>query len=192
MVYLPAAARIPPMLLGTVSEPDVQQWHAPETMKQFKAWLHKWKPEVLLTEATELPDLLKKAGLAVPDDIAAVALNVLDVDFDAGIYQNPGEIGRVAALVVLSLINDHARGTPPLYREILIEGTWTDGKSLPLRATTRRSGTVRAEGCERACSPLTPSMDQHPLDSASANHISPEASSGSGGALERIEGNRVL
>ena len=69
----------------------------------------------------------------MPQDIAVAALNVTDLPFDAGINQNPQEIGRVAALVVISLINDEDCGVPTVQREIIVNGNWVDGASLPSR-----------------------------------------------------------
>ncbi len=98
-------------------------------------WLKKYKPDAILTDDAGLPELLKKAGYRVPEDIGAAAMSVLDGGFDAGIDQNSHEIGRVAVLVIISLINDNARGSPPVLRQVLVEGKWVDGSSLPRRAS---------------------------------------------------------
>jgi len=37
----------------------------------------------------------------------------------------------VAILTVISLINDFAEGIPMIFRQILVEGSWVDGPSLP-------------------------------------------------------------
>ncbi len=52
---------------------------------------------------------------------------------DAGIDQNPEEIGRVTTLAAISLIHDSDLGIPEFIREILVRGKWVDGKSLPFR-----------------------------------------------------------
>lgn len=62
-----------------------------------------------------------------------VANTVLDTTVDAGINQQPEEIGRVGFLMLNSLINDGARGVPKIFRQILVEGSWVDGASLPDR-----------------------------------------------------------
>ena len=48
--------------------------------------------------------------------------------------QNPEEIGRVSALVIISLLANNERGVPPIPREILVDGSWVDGTSLPARS----------------------------------------------------------
>ena len=58
---------------------------------------------------------------------------MLDGNADAGIDQNPEEIGRVGLLTLVALVNDHDCGVPLNSRQILVEGTWVDGSSLPRR-----------------------------------------------------------
>lgn len=99
----------------------------------FVRWLRKTKPDAILTDRPELPARLSQAGYRVPEDIGLAATTVLDCPIDAGIYQNPEEIGRVGVLVLISLINDNDRGVPAIPREILIKGKWVDGASLPKR-----------------------------------------------------------
>ena len=62
------------------------------------------------------------------EKIGLAGVTVLDLPIDAGIYQNPEEIGRVATLVLISLINDNDLGAARIPREILINGTWVTGQ----------------------------------------------------------------
>jgi len=55
----------------------------------------------------------------------------LDGNISASIDQHPHEIGRVATLMVISLINDFAQGLPVIFRQNLVQGSWVDGPSLP-------------------------------------------------------------
>lgn len=107
--------------------------------KQIAEWVRKHRVDAILTGMAELPDLLRKAGIRVPDDIGLACTTVLDVPISAGIDQHPEEIGRVALLMLNSLINDGAMGTPPIFRQILVEGSWVDGPSLPDRSGRRKS-----------------------------------------------------
>ena len=77
--------------------------------------------------------MLEKAGYRVPEDIGLAATNVRDISVDAGIDQNPEEIGRVSTLAAISLMHDSDLGMPEFIREILVRGKWVDGKSLPFR-----------------------------------------------------------
>lgn len=122
---LPPDLRIPPFLI-----PEAE---LPNAGKRLQAWVKKHRPDAILTEYKILPELLKKIGIRIPEDIGLAATSVLDEPIDAGIYQSSEEIGRVSALTLISLINDYDRGIPKIYREILVKGKWIDGSSLPAR-----------------------------------------------------------
>jgi LacI family transcriptional regulator len=135
-VHLPESSRLPPMLFEKEFPVATQfvNWDNKETLEHLVSWLERWKPDAILTEQAAVLPLLKKAGRRVPKDVGVAGLNVLDLPYDAGIYQNPEEIGRVATLVAISLLNDNDRGIPAIQREILVKGKWVDGASLPQRS----------------------------------------------------------
>lgn len=127
-----AKSRLSPLSL---TEPN-----AKEDQRQLAAWLKKIKPDAILTDVTELPDLLAKAGYRVPKNIGLAALSVLDGHADAGIDQNSKEIGRTAVQTLISLITHNERGIPRVPREVLVAGSWVDGSTLPTKTaapTTR-------------------------------------------------------
>ena len=119
-------SRVPPFLFSKETPERNQQ-------RQFEQWLKKAKPDAILTDSLAVPAMLGKAGYRVPEDIGLAATNVRDMPVDAGIDQNPGEIGRVSTLSAITLIHDSDLGIPEFIREILVRGKWVDGKSLPFR-----------------------------------------------------------
>jgi LacI family transcriptional regulator len=106
---------------------------AKDTQRALEQWIKKQKPDAIITANPGLPDMLEKAGVRYPDDIGVAATSTLDANVDAGIYQNSEEIGRVAVLLLISLIHDNDVGVPARFREVLIKGDFVDGKSLPKR-----------------------------------------------------------
>ena len=102
--------------------------------KALLAWIKKHRVEAIFTNRSELMAVLAKLGVKVPDDIAVAVTSVLDAHADAGIDQHPEEIGRVGFLMLNSLINDGALGIPGIFRQILVEGSWVDGSTLPDRS----------------------------------------------------------
>jgi LacI family transcriptional regulator len=99
-------------------------------------WLRKNKPDAIFHDGVAFPRMLRNAGYRVPKDIALASTTVLEAGepgVAAGLDQNSEEIGRVAVLVVLSQINDNARGMPAITRQILVQGRWVDGTNLPQR-----------------------------------------------------------
>jgi DNA-binding LacI/PurR family transcriptional regulator len=109
--------------------------HFPQAERQeaLAAWLRDHKADAIFTNMAQVPAMLESIGVKVPEDVALASTTVLDVNIDAGIDQHPEEIGRVGFLMLNSLINDGARGIPTIFRQILVEGSWVDGASLPDR-----------------------------------------------------------
>ena len=96
-------------------------------------WLKKHRPDAVLTTEITVPDLIRELGYRIPEDIA-VAGSSRDIPVDAGINQNPEDIGRIAVEMLVSLIKINACGEPASPCRILVESCWQDGKSLPPRA----------------------------------------------------------
>ena len=99
--------------------------------KLLKKWLMTNKPDAIVTDVGELRGLLSEIGWKVPEDVGLAALSVLDGNADAGINQNSYEIGRAAVQLLISLINHNESGIPNICRELLVEGSWVDGSTLP-------------------------------------------------------------
>jgi hypothetical protein len=56
-----------------------------------------------------------------------------DTPINAGINQNPEEIGRAAVRMLSAQLNHNEFGMPSVRNETLIEGDWVDGPMLPDR-----------------------------------------------------------
>jgi DNA-binding LacI/PurR family transcriptional regulator len=102
-----------------------------EDQKQLTSWLQKTKPDAIFTDCPSLRRVLASCGYQVPKDIGLAATSVLDGGAGAGIDQNSKEIGKAAVQLLISLINHNERGIPDVCRELLIEGRWVDGNTLP-------------------------------------------------------------
>lgn len=122
---LPKERHLPPMLIPDVSSPAEKE--------QFAAWLRQTKPDAILTANPSLPGLLQALGYRVPEDIGVATMSIHDTPIDAGIDQNPEEIGRVAVRTLVSLMNEHQFGIPNVRNQILVDGSWVDGSMLPDR-----------------------------------------------------------
>jgi LacI family transcriptional regulator len=124
-LQVPQRERLFPLLLR---EPDANSDQA-----ALRAWLNRSKPDAILTDLPDVPDLLSRSRVSVPKDIALATTSVLDGRVDAGIYQNSDEIGAAAVQMLISLIHHNQRGIPATPRELLVTGKWIDGKSVPSR-----------------------------------------------------------
>lgn len=99
----------------------------------FSEWLEENRPDAILTDYPGLPGMLAAAGLRMPEDIAVASTTVLDTPVTAGIDQHPEEIGRLGALLLGSLISDGTRGANTVFRKILVDGSWVEGDTLPVK-----------------------------------------------------------
>jgi LacI family transcriptional regulator len=120
-----AGRRLCPLLFNTAPGRD--------SLPKLIAWLKATKPDAILTDQAGVPEMLAQVGYRMPTDIGVAATSIVDGYADAGIYQNSDEIGRAAVQLLISLIHHNERGIPRVRREILVEGEWVDGKSLPTR-----------------------------------------------------------
>jgi len=112
---------------------DLTDPNSEEGKRRLASWLKQVQPDAILTDVAPLRDMLSKLRWRVPEDVGLAALSVLDGNADAGIYQNSAEIGRAAVQLVISLIHHNERGVPEVCRELLVEGQWVDGQTLPTR-----------------------------------------------------------
>ncbi|BCU77171.1 LacI family DNA-binding transcriptional regulator [Luteolibacter sp. LG18] len=124
--------RIPPLLLSSEQRAE---WDS-----RLETWLEECRPDAILTDLPEMPAMLADAGLRVPQDIGLAAMGTLDCPIDAGIHQNPHEIGRTAVMMLASLINDRIHGVPLIRQTLLIGGSWVNGSSLPEKRTAISRG----------------------------------------------------
>lgn len=111
--------------------------HAPAArQKTFTRWLEAESPDAIFTDSPDLRAMIESAGLRVPGDIGIALTNVTGTN-DAGIDPQAAEVGRVGLVTLNSLIQDAARGVPNIFRQILVEGSWVDGGSLPKKTTKK-------------------------------------------------------
>jgi len=105
--------------------------------ERLRAWVEKEKPDAILSNLSEVPAMIRKAGYDIPGAIGFAALSVHDGNSDAGIDQKPFEVGKAACELVVSLIMYGSWGYPEAPREVLIEGAWVDGSMLPARTPAK-------------------------------------------------------
>ncbi len=110
----------------------------PEFRRRLSEWACGQRLDAALTSDSRLIDALERIGLRVPDDIALAVTSVRDGGrIDAGLDQNPTEIGRVAVHTLIESINRNAFGPPDFCRRVLVESRWVDGAALPLKSDVR-------------------------------------------------------
>jgi DNA-binding LacI/PurR family transcriptional regulator len=101
--------------------------------RRFEKWMARYQPEAVLTARPETISFLRELGLRVPQDVAVAGTSIHDIEVDAGVDQCPGDIGQIAAEMLIKQISLNERGEPPEPARILVESRWRDGGSLPGR-----------------------------------------------------------
>ena len=114
----------------------------PDKARQLLAkWLEQHRPDAILSAVVEVPLMIRELGYRIPEDIA-VAGSSRDVPVDAGINQNPEDIGRIAVQMLVSQINLNERGVPAVPCRTLVESSWQEGKSLPAISQNQTVGVA--------------------------------------------------
>ena len=124
---LSAARPVDSLLLFAQQDPPAKR------ERELGRWLKQVKPDAVLTGSPQVPDLMRKLGYRIPQDIGVAATSVLDIPVDAGIDQQSEIIGRIAVETLVVQISANERGQPPAPCRILVESIWQQGESLPLR-----------------------------------------------------------
>jgi len=126
--------RVPILFISDQPGEEVGSANAP-TPRDFETWLRRHRPEVLIGMEYYVKDRLAELGLSVPRDIALVEF-FLDPDGrNAGVRQNCERVGEVAVEILAGQLQQNNFGIPAVPTSTLVEGTWFDGGSLPLRVT---------------------------------------------------------
>jgi LacI family transcriptional regulator len=92
-----------------------------------------------------IPELIEHLGLVVPRDVAYVDLGLDQFDHNvAGMRQNYEIAGEVATAMLVTHIQQNLRGIPAVATATMVDGTWVDGASLPMAASSgSRSGKLK-------------------------------------------------
>lgn len=100
-------------------------------------WVKLERPEVIVGTFPYHPEIFRKEGFRVPEDLGCVSMGVYPWDPpSAGLDMRAEEIDRAAVDVVVAQINRHEKGVPKTPRDILIEGVWHEGPTVrPARAS---------------------------------------------------------
>lgn len=110
---------------GGAVEPDAAE---------FRLWLERHRPDVIISKADFVLPLLKKMGLRVPRDIAFVDLFLDATDGAvAGVRQNHETVGALAVELLAGQLQLNKYGLPEIPTTTFVEGTWFDGTSCPPR-----------------------------------------------------------
>lgn len=121
---LPARRRVPMQLAFVPSE---------EYVATFLEWFEKHEPDAVVCRDYRLLNALRSRGVRVPEDVGLIHERLSD-DVKGWTGMDPREraIGAAGVDMVVAQLNRSERGLPPISRELLLRGVWSEG------FTTRR------------------------------------------------------
>ncbi|MBN1404401.1 MAG: LacI family DNA-binding transcriptional regulator [Opitutales bacterium] len=107
----------------------------------FKEWYEKWKPEVIVSRSGFVLPIMSEMGIRIPQDVAFVDLFLEDTSGQlAGVRQNYEQVGASALEILAGQLSQNKRGIPKIPTATYVEGTWSDGLSMPEKpSSTRRN-----------------------------------------------------
>ncbi|MDQ8208455.1 LacI family DNA-binding transcriptional regulator [Coraliomargarita sp. SDUM461003] len=93
---------------------------------QFDAIISNQMPQVMIPDSAAREAFFDARGFAL--------MNLLDKSSElAGVYQNLGKLGERAVDVLVAQMHRGERGFPKVVSNTMVEGEWSEGKSLPRR-----------------------------------------------------------
>ena len=92
-------------------------------------WVRACRLDAVLVDHPSTASRLAMAGLMVPRDLAVATLTATASAGMAGIDPEFTDIGRTAVRMLEELLRETSSGAAPRFRQVAIEGTWTDGES---------------------------------------------------------------
>jgi len=117
---------------------------ADEVLRElFATWYREHRPDVLISHGPFVRSQLAALHLSVPRDVAFADILLEDEGGKvAGVRQNCRRVGELAVELLASQLQQDNLGIPRFPTCTLVEGTWCQGRSLPIRAPRRDSRSV--------------------------------------------------
>ena len=106
----------------------------PADQATFTNWFRRERPDALLVNHSgPVFTWLRATGQAVPSDVGIVELEDHPELGSAGVYYDPAKIGALAVEMLVGLMHRNETGVPDDQHEIVLNGEWRDGTTLPRR-----------------------------------------------------------
>lgn len=117
--------------------------YKPEAELEFKLWIKRHRPDVILTLHTEIKEWLGAMGLNSPADIGLVHLDLTPGMKEwAGIRQHHQQIGFAAVDMLIGQLHRNEFGAPPFQKCQLVYGTWIPGGTVREQVPAARPAPV--------------------------------------------------
>ncbi len=124
---LPTERRMEPLLTPA--------WDA----KQFKGWLDKYRPDVVISNSSDPYLMLQEMKYRVPQDIGYACVDLpTETTPWSGIDQRPRDVGAAAVDLLVGQLQANTFGLPEIARSVLMEGQWRNGTTTQRQVAKTR------------------------------------------------------
>jgi LacI family transcriptional regulator len=128
---------VPPLLLRSNQDAI--------TARKLGSWIRQHRVDAVLSNWSTVPDMLRSAGLRIPDDIGVATLDHNPhLGTVAGIRQSHELVGERAVEGLALLMKTNQKGLINLPNTTLVDGLWQDGPELPPKRATSQPAWHRA------------------------------------------------
>jgi LacI family transcriptional regulator len=116
----------------------------------FARWFKRHRPDALIaTHARPVLRWLERMKVAVPADVGLIHLEGLPEGECAGVQYDPMQIGALAVEMLVGLLHRNETGVPTANQhEVLLTGSWREGRTLPPRSFAIGAGGSKKARCE--------------------------------------------
>jgi LacI family transcriptional regulator len=122
---------VPPLLLRANQEAI--------TSRQLGVWVRRHRVDAVLSNWSNLPEMLRSTGLRIPQDVGVATLDQIPrLGPAAGIRQSHQLVGERAVEGLALLMKTNQKGLIELPNTTLVDGIWQDGPELPPRGLSRQ------------------------------------------------------
>jgi LacI family transcriptional regulator len=103
-----------------------------DDIDSIRAWLRKYRPQVVISRSHHFLEAVKLEGLRIPQDIAYISLNVNDdIENATGIRHRRDVLGATAVDALNSLLHRNHKGPDNVSVGTQVDGVWQEGDTLP-------------------------------------------------------------
>lgn len=105
-----------------------------EAGRKLAVWAREHRVDAVVCNWSAVDELLRRAGLRVPEEIACASLCLLEHDGGlAGVCPNPKVVGAKAISHLTTLLKSGERGVPLFASRTYVRSYWQEGDSAPAK-----------------------------------------------------------
>jgi len=135
--------------------------HQPWTYAEFKSWVLKFKPDVVISHDDKVLTWMQEMGIKVPQGMGFVlAAKPEEMSLEiSGIDESSELVGETAVNIISQMISRGERGIPETPISTFVEGRWITGRTLQ-RQSNIVAGSITLTGTKREDDPAIIGSDK--------------------------------